>query len=114
MALQTDYELDGQIYEGAYLRIIKVRTASVEYEYFKDVDDPNRPDIAQEMDWKIILESTATVYVWADKDGRENRAQPMKWFSFDFDYELDSVDNIYKQAYKSLKTTDEFSGSLDV
>jgi hypothetical protein len=114
MALKTNYELDNVIYSDAYLRIHKIRTVAVDYEYFENVDDPERPDIAQELKWKIRLESSATAYVWNGKESRDNRAQPLKWFSFEFEYDLDSPKNIYAQAYDALKTAKEFSDAVDV
>jgi hypothetical protein len=114
MALKVDFELDGIIYRDCYLRIHKVKSTMVDYEYFENVNDPDRPDIAQELKWKVRMESSATAYVWESVDGRENRAQPMKWFSFDFEYDLDNDRNIYQQAYDALKSHEKFSDGLDV
>lgn len=114
MALKVDFELDGVIHRDCYLRIHKIRTVHADYEYFKIVDDPERPDVHQELAWEVRMETHATAYVWADKLARENRAQPLKWFGFDFEYDLESPDNIYRQAYNSIKLADEFKDGVDV
>ena len=94
MALKTDYTLNDVIHKNCYLRIHKIRTAMIDYEYFDKVDDPNRPLIAEELKWKIRNENTATVYIWDDNICRENRTVPLKHFSFEFDYDLDNPRNI--------------------
>lgn len=114
MALQVDFELDGIVNRDCYLRIHKIRTQMVDYEFFQVIDDPNRPNIAEELQWKVRGETTATAYVWSDKVARENRVQPIKHFSFEFEYDLTSPKNIYQQAYDALKTVPEFSTGTDV
>lgn len=114
MALKVNFELDDVIYDDCYLRIHKIRTVMVDYEYFETVNDPLHPEIAERLAWKIRLESSATAYVYANKAIRDNRAQPLKWFSFDFDYELENPRNIYQQAYDALKSTKEFKDAIDV
>lgn len=112
MALQLNFELDGVIYQDAYLRIHKIRTAMVEYEKFVTVEDD--PFTDQILDWDIRCETSATAYVWIDKSARDNRAQPMKWFSFEFEYDINSPENIYTQAYNALKTAKEFTEAINV
>ena len=90
MALKVNYELDDIVYENAYLRIHKIRTVRAEYERLTPIDDPHRPNISEEIQWEIRLESSATAYVWIDEFSRQNRAQPLKWFTFDFEYDLNS------------------------
>jgi hypothetical protein len=114
MALQVDFELDGIINRDSYLRIHKIRTQMVDYEFFKAVDDVNRPGVAEELDWVIRGETTATAYVWSDQVARKNRVQPIKHFSFEFEFDLESPKNIYQQAYEALKSTPEFSSATDV
>jgi hypothetical protein len=114
MALQNDFELDGVVHRDCYIRIHKIRTQQTDYEYFEDVNDSETPDIHQRLQWAIRLETFATVYVWADKASRDNRAQPIHYFTFDYDYDLSSPRNIYQQAYDSLKTAEQFNNAVDV
>lgn len=114
MALIHNYEANGEVYNNAYVRIVKVRSANVDYEMFVNVDDPDRPDIAQELTWVTRIESSATAFVWPDKISRDNRAMTVAWFDFDFVFDLNSDRNIFQQAYDSLKVTNRFSGSIDV
>lgn len=114
MALQVNYEHDGIMLERAYIRISKIRTANVDYEQFIDVNDPEHPEIAQRLQWVMRTESSATAFVWIDKAARDNRAMALKWFEFEFQYDLDSEFNIYQQAYHALKATDRFQDAVDV
>lgn len=116
MAIITDYTIqrgdDIENYPSAYLRIQKIQTTNAEYEYFKNVDDPNRPDVAQEIDWTKRIETQATCFIWADALARKNRAQSIDWFVFEFDYDLNSLDNIYQQGYAKLREI--FTNSEDI
>lgn len=114
MALQTDYELDKIIHRDVYMRVHKIRTVMVDYEQFVTVDDPERPTVGEELSWMVRNETTATVYVWDSKEARDRRAQPMKWFSVDFEYFPDQPRNIFQQAYDALKRADEFADAVDV
>jgi hypothetical protein len=118
MGLQTKYILANpengfeQEFPEAYLRIQSVTTNNVEYEFFENVNDPDYPDIAQRVSWVNRIETTANVYVYGDEIARKNRAQVIHWFSFTFDYDLDSLNNIYQQAYAKLHTL--FQDSKDI
>lgn len=114
MALQTNFELDGILHSNCYLKVTKTRSQSTDYEFFDAVSDPNKPDIAEELKWKTRIESYATAQVWIDEIARKNRALPIKNFNFEFEYDLDSRENIYQQAYKALKTHDAFTEAVDV
>jgi len=114
MALQVNYVLDNIVHANAYLRIHKIRTVTTDYEFFENVDDPDNPEIAQKLSWKIRIENSATVYIWDRVESRDSRSQPLKHFSFDFEYDLESDRNIYQQAYDGLKTAKEFSSAIDV
>ena len=107
MAIKTQYivEKDGRRdeYPEAYVRVQKINTVNAEYEYFKNIDDPNRPDVSQEVAWERRIETTAVAYVWADEAARQNRAQVIDWFTFEFDYDLNDLDNIYQQAYAKIR-----------
>jgi hypothetical protein len=107
MGLKTKYILKNdtgyeQEYPEAYLKVQKVQSANPDYEFFEVVNDPEHPDIAERLSWINRLESNATVYVWADEIARKNRANPIHWFSFEFNYDLQSLDNIYQQVYAKL------------
>ena len=108
MALQTKLELpDGQIFETAYIRIQKIQTANLDYEFFVKSD---KEGVEEELRWITNLENIATVFVWADDVARKNRAHVVHWFTFNFDYELELSDNIYTQAYHRLNQ-DKFGGN---
>ena len=99
-----NFELqDGTFLEEAYLKIQKIQTALVDYEFLENVDDPSRPDIAQELKWTTRQENSATIYVWSDKVARDNRAQIIHWFQVGFNYDLSIYENIYEQVYGRLK-----------
>lgn len=114
MALQCAYQIDDVIVGDAYLRIVKVKSSQVDYENFVNVDDPDNPNIAQRLEWTVRIESTATVFVWTDKAARDNRVPAVKWFDFDFDYDLHSNRNIYEQAYIAMKGLELFKDAIDV
>jgi len=113
MALITNYEHDGIILPDAYIRLQRCRTANVDYEKFEDLNDPNRPDIAQILTWVTRIEASGTAFVWHDKIARDNRAMAASWFEFDFTYDLESPRNIYQQAYDALKATERFKDAID-
>lgn len=116
MGLITKYILEREDsheeFPAAYIKIIKVVTSNEEFEFFKNVDDPERPDIAQEIDWIRKIESIAIAYVWSDEGARKNRAQVIDWFEFKFEYDLDSLDNVFQQAYSKLHEI--FENSEDI
>lgn len=99
---------DGTIFENAYIRINKVRSDMVDYEFFEDVDEPENPEIAQRLRYRVRCESVATAYVYGDQKARENRVQPTDWFSFMFDFDHECDKNIYEQAYDALQRLDRF------
>ena len=113
MALQVKYEhpTSKQVYPEAYLRIQKIQTAHLDYEFFAKSD---KEGVEEELRWITRLENIVTVFVWSDDVARDNRAIVVHWFTFEFDYELSSPENIYTQAYKWLNDK-KFDGSaLDV
>lgn len=89
-----------QLFENAYLRIQKIVTANLDYEYFENI--PGTED--QKLSWMTRLENIATIFVWGDKGARDNRAQILDHFIFYFDCDLSSDENIYAQAYSHLKS----------
>lgn len=107
MAIKTYYtvEKDGTKteYPEAYIRVQKIQTVNAEYEHLKSVNNPEEPDVAQVVDWEKRIETSVTAFVWSDELARKNRAQVIDWFSFEFEYDLDDLDNIYQQAYKHIQ-----------
>ena len=103
MALRVkNFELpDGTVLENAYLRIQNIKTENKDYEYFEKVE--GNPEIDEILRWVTRIENEATVYVWADKIARKNRAYVLNWFKFGFEYNLSAWTNIYEQAYSKLK-----------
>lgn len=60
--------------------------------------------------------NTVTVnvnYYW-DKGARDKGCSYIDRQSFDMPYNLDSDQNVIKQAYEELKKTDSFKGAVDV
>ena len=106
MAIKTIYTVQkngiNEEYVEAYLRIQKINTTASEYEHLKNVEDPNKPDIAQEVEWVKRVETSVTVFVWPDELARKNRAQVIDWFTFEFEYDLNGSGNIFQQAYNAL------------
>ena len=88
MALQTDFELDGVIHRNCYLRIHKIRTQISEFEYFETFENVVDTNVVERLVWKSRSESIATACVWIDRPARDNRALPMKTFTFEFDYDF--------------------------
>lgn len=98
-----NYELpDKTILEEAYLRVQNVIIQNKDYEHFKVVDDPTRPDIAEELEWLTRIEARANVFVWADEFARKNRAYTVHWFEMEVDYNLSTHENVFEQAYRTL------------
>lgn len=113
MALQTNYEHPNNhiIYPEAYVRIQKIQSANLDYEFFAKSD---KEGVEEELRWITRLENIVTVFVWPDKIARDNRAQVVHWFTFEFDYDLSSSTNIYAQAYEHLNKTRFGGNALDV
>jgi len=100
MALITNYTTKtDEIFETAYIKIQRIDTANIDYEFFKNSD---KPDVYQELTWINRIESNMKVFVWVDQGARNNRVAAVDWFTLDFTYDLTSNDNIYTQAYKQL------------
>jgi hypothetical protein len=101
MALKVkNFELpDKTILEEAYIRIMSISTANVDYDYLEPVLDGD--DVITR--WTTRLETKANVFVYGDEIARQNRVSPMNWFEFRFDLYLDSTSNIFEQAYLRLK-----------
>lgn len=100
MALIANYTTKTEeIFETAYIKIQRIDTANIDYEFFKNSD---KPDVYQELTWINRIESNMKVFVWVDQGARNNRVAAVDWFTLDFIYDLDSSDNIYTQAYKQL------------
>lgn len=110
MALQVDFDVDGIVYNDAYLRIQTVRSAVVDYEKF----ETSESDGSERLVWVSRMESYATVYVWSDAGARANRAQPIKWFTFQYEYDIAHPDNAFKQAYIALKSSNDFANAIDI
>lgn len=96
-----NYELpDGTILDEAYLRVQNITTAIVDYEHLKP-SEVDGFDLETEFIKKI--ESTANIFVFADKVARNNGVAAIHWFPIEFDYNLSEWSNIYEQVYESLK-----------
>lgn len=94
---------DETILEEAYLKVQRIQCSLADYEFFETVNDPNRPDVDQELKWIKREENFATIYVYADKLARDNRVPPMHWFPINFHYDLSVYENVYEQVYNQLE-----------
>lgn len=102
MALTVkNYELpDGQILEDAYLKVQNITTAIVDYEHIQPSEVPG---FDFETTYIKKIESTANIFVYADKKARENMVAAIHWFPVKFDYSLSDWSNIFEQAYKTTR-----------
>lgn len=112
MALQGKLQVGDNVFESAYIKIVKIRLANTDYEVFENVDDPDNPEIAQRLKWITRIEGFATAIIWGDRLSRENRAASLDHFSFEF--EFNNGDDPFVQAYTALKTANEFKDMEDV
>lgn len=101
MALKvTQYEMpDKTFLDEAYVRIKSIVIESNDYERLEPVDGTN--DL--KVDWTTRTEAKANIYVYADEVCRHNNVSPVHWFSTAFEYDGESLNNIYQQAYIALR-----------
>ncbi len=112
MALKANFDFQNQIYTGVYIRIIRATTMVSDKEFFEAVDDDK---ISEQLTWTKYWESYAVMYVYLDEDCRKRNVHPLHVQQFRFDYDINSSDNIFKQAYEQLaKTTDLFTDIVSV
>lgn len=97
MALQVNYELNGDLYPGAYIKVQKIIcTSTMVEEWYEDKGN-------QILKFVKIPEHTAQIFVYPDKEARDNNARPLHYFGIEFDYDVNSNANIYTVAYEALK-----------
>lgn len=111
MALQTEYTIPitQEVFENAYLKIQKISMSNIDYETYTHSDEPNIESIVT---WSKRIETNVIVYVWSDAEARKNLARIVSHFSFDFDFDVESSDNIFTQIYKYLY--EKFPNSINV
>jgi len=103
MSLKANLILDDQVFEGCIFRVQRVSSVNAEFEFFENVNDPEHPEIAQKVSWTNKFENIALVYVWPDEIARNNRAQTIHTFTFEFEWNPDVYSNPFKLAYQKLK-----------
>lgn len=103
MAIQVNYDLNGDLYPGAYVKVQKIVLSSTEVERFEEQEDGT-----QILKFDKVPESLANVFVYPDLESRKNNARPIHYFGIEFTYDDESELNVYKQAYKALKLVERF------
>jgi hypothetical protein len=106
MALKiNNYVLkDDTILDYAYAKITGITINNLDYEFYENNPNYETDGIEQFLKYIKRIESTATVFVFADELARQNNAIPLDWFTFKFDYDINSAINPFGQAYKYLQT----------
>ena len=93
MAIRKDHVHDTVLYPSAYIRIERFDAGS------KDMFDPS----------KANMHCWASIY--ADKP--EAGVQPICATNVRFDYDMNSQDNLWKQAYEAMKAMPEWQDASD-
>jgi hypothetical protein len=105
MALKiNNYVLKGdEELEFAYAKINNVLVQNTDYEFYENNPNYENDGIEQFLRYIKRVEATATVFVYADEIARNNNAHPLDWFTFKFDYDINSTANPFEQGYKHLQ-----------
>jgi hypothetical protein len=103
MAIRLNYDLAGDIYPGAYLKVQKIVLGE-----HMDEQYITQPDESLVLTYKKVPETLAHIFVYPDQEARNNNARPIHTFGIEFDYDLDSGENVYRIAYRALKSVERF------
>jgi hypothetical protein len=103
MAIEVNYDLNGDLYPGAYVKVQKIVLSSTEIERFEEQEDGTTI-----MKFEKIPESIANIFVYPDKEARMNNARPIHYFGIEFKYDEDSELSVFEQAYSALKRLERF------
>jgi len=106
MAIKVNYDLGNEFYSDAYLVIKKIICSSENVESYETIEDSED----QILVFEKIPSHTATVFVYPDKEARDNNARALHHFGIEFPYDIDADGNIYKVAYAALKKVERFEG----
>ena len=111
MAIIVNYNLNGDLYPGAYIKVQKIVLGSTEIERFETQDDGT-----EILKFDKVPENIANVFVYPDEEARKNNARPIHYFGIEFKYDTESELNVYQQAYSAVKCLKRFEDEdiLDV
>ena len=103
MAIQVNYDLNGDLYAGAYLKVQKIVLRSTEVERFEEQE--NGTTILK---FDKVPEHLANIFVYPDEESRRNNARPVHYFGIEFKYDGKSELDVFEQAYTALKKLERF------
>lgn len=103
MAIQVNYDLNGDLYPGAYIKVQKIVLSSAEIERFEE-----QADGTLLLKFDKLPENIANVFVYPDAESRNNNARPIHYFGIEFIYDVESELDVYKQAYAAVKRLARF------
>jgi hypothetical protein len=111
MAIQVNYDLSGDLYPSAYVKVQKIVLASAEIERFEEQEDGTTI-----LKFDKVPENIANVFVYPDLQSRLNNARPIHYFGIEFNYDYESELNVFEQAYSAVKLLERFKDEeiLDV
>lgn len=89
---------DKSVVNDAYVRVKNITTENNDYEKLEPIEGTN--DLLET--WHTRMETRANVFVYADEGCRRNQVSPIHWYSVEFDYDPESLNNIYQQAYLAV------------
>jgi len=107
MAIKVNYDYSGDLYPGAYVKVQKIVLTSNTIEKFEEQEDGS-----QVLKYYTTPENSAFIFVYPDQEARSNSARPIHFFGIQFDYDIDSGENIYKVAYQALKRLERFKDEI--
>lgn len=98
MAIKVNYDLNGDLYPGAYVKVQKIVISSTAIERYEEGEDGSLI-----LKFDKVPENIANIFVYPDKESRDNNARPIHYFGIEFKYDVESGENVYKSAYEALK-----------
>jgi hypothetical protein len=103
MAIQVNYDLNGDLYPGAYVKVQKIVLNSTDIEKFEEQEDGTTL-----LKFEKVPENIANIFVYPDKEARLNNARPIHYFGIEFNYNVESELNVFEQAYFAVKRLERF------
>ena len=101
MAIKVNYDLNGDLYPSAYVKVQKIVLSSTAVERFEENEDGSLI-----LKYDKVAENIANIFVYPDEESRKNNARPVHYFGIEFNYDVESGENVYKAAYKALKNVE--------
>lgn len=103
MAIKVNYDLNGDLYPGAYVKVQKIVLSSTEIERFEEQEDGTTI-----LKFDKVPEHLANIFVYPDQESRLNNARPVHYFGIEFKYDETSELNVFQQAYEAVKHLERF------